>query len=219
MKQYFMHYFDIKVKVWRPFVMMALWGLSLTACVDSADNPVDSGQEVITGDDASDKAPFKVTQTTVNDNGESTKTVALRYYEDMPHVAYIAVSDFQDMLVPSKSIKVNKTAVSQYQLVTSKGETAIVNTAEERMTIDDYLSFVSLSASDDDDDELSYVREKPMEYTPAAASVTFDLKKYGINLRGDGQMVYVPLITLSDIYSNLDGKHVFFNGEKIIASC
>lgn len=29
-------------------------------------------------------------------------------------------------------------------------------------------------------------------------------------------MVYVPLITLSDIYSDLDGKHVFFNGDKII---
>ncbi len=43
-------------------------------------------------------------QTVVNDNGASTKTVALRYYDDMPHVAYIAVSDFQNMLVPSKSI-------------------------------------------------------------------------------------------------------------------
>lgn len=107
----------------------------LTACSDSADNPNDPGQETVTGDDASDKAPFKVTQTTVNDNGASTKTVALRYYDDMPHVAYIAVADFQDMLVPSKSIKVSKTAASQYQLVTSKGETATVNTAEESMTM------------------------------------------------------------------------------------
>ena len=221
MKQYFMHYFDIKVKVWRPFVMMALLGLSLTACVDSTDNPIDPGQETTTGDDASDKTPFKVTQTTVNDNGKSTQTVALRYYDDIPHVAYIAVTDFQDMLVPSKSIKVNKTAASQYQLVTSKGETAMVNTAEESMTFDDYMSFVSLYVINaeglvEDDDELFYVRDKPATYTPATASVTFDMKKYGIDLRGDGQMVYVPLSTLSDIYSNLDGKHVFFNGEKII---
>lgn len=42
------------------------------------------------------------------------------------------------------------------------------------------------------------------------------MKKYGIDLRGDGQMVYVPLTTLSDMYSDLDGKHVIFNGEKII---
>ena len=216
MKHYFMHCFDMKLNVSHPFVMMALLGVILTACSDSTDNPDDPDQEVITGDDASDKMPFKVTQTTVNDNGESTKTVALRYYEDMPHVAYIAVADFQNMLVPGKSIRVNKTAASQYQLVTSKGETAQVNTAEERMTIDDYMNFVSLSASDDDDDALYYVREKPMEFTPAAASVTFDLKKYGIDLRGDGQMVYVPLNTLSDMYSNLYGKHVFFNGEKII---
>ena len=66
---------------------------------------------------------------------------------------------------------------------------------------------------EDDDDELCYVREKPATYTPATASVTFNMKKYGINLRGDGQMVYVPLITLSDMYSDLDDKHVFFNGD------
>ena len=94
-KRYFRHCLDIKVRVWRPFVAMALLGLSLTACVDSEDNPVDPGQETATGDDASDKAPFKVAQVSVNDNGKSTKTVALRYYDDMPNVAYIAVSDFQ----------------------------------------------------------------------------------------------------------------------------
>lgn len=208
------------LKVWRPFVAMTLLGFVLTACVDNTDNPVDPGQETTTGDDASDIAKFIVAQTVVNNNGESTQKVALRYYEDMPHVAYISVSDFQNMLMPSKSIRVSKTAASQYQLVTSKGETAMVNTAEESMTFDDYLSFVSLSVNAegvaDNDDELFYVHEKPMEYTPATASGTFDLKKYGIDLRGDGQMVYVPLITLSDIYSDLDGKHVFFNGEKII---
>ena len=216
----FMHCLDIKVKVWRPLVVMALMGLTLTGCVDNMDNPADSGEETTTGDDASDKRPFKVVQTVVNNNGESMKTVALRYYEDMPHVAYIAVTDFQNMLVPNKSIKVNKTDVSQYQLVTSKGETATVNTAEERMKIDDFMSFVSLNVVNAmgivETEGLSYVREKPALYTPATASVTFEMMKYGIDLRGDGKMVYVPLITLSDIYSDLDGKHVFFNGEKII---
>ena len=84
-----------------PFVAMVLWGPILTACVFSEDNPVDPSQEATTGDDASDKTPFKVMQINVNDNGKSTKTVTLRYYDDMPHVAYIAVSDFQNMLVPS----------------------------------------------------------------------------------------------------------------------
>ena len=55
----------ILINVWHPFVFMALWGLILTACSDSTDNSDDPGQEVITGDDASDKMPFKVTQTVV----------------------------------------------------------------------------------------------------------------------------------------------------------
>ena len=212
----------MKVKVWNKFIAMAFLGFILTGCSDTLDdlNPTPE-QETTTGDDASDNTPYQVTETTVNDNGQSTKTVVLRYYEDMPHVAYIAVADFQKMLMPSKSIQVTKTAASQYKLETSKGETALVNTAEESMTFDDYMSFVSLYVINaegyvQDDDELSYVREKPMTYTPAAASVTFDLKKYGIDLRGDGQMVYVPLSTLSDMYSDLSDNHVFFNGEKII---
>ena len=210
----------MKVKVWYRLMAMAFLGLTLTACVDIFDNPV-PGQRVDNGDDASDNTPYQVTEVSVNDNGESTKTVTLRYYEDMPHVAYISVVDFQNMLVPDKRIKVSRTAASQYQLETSKGETALVNTAEESMTFDDYMSFVSLYEINtdvllQDYDEVSYVRDKPLVYTPAAAAVTFDLKKYGIDLRGDGQMVYVPLSTLSDLYSDLGGDHVFFNGEKII---
>jgi hypothetical protein len=220
MKHYFKYSFGIKAKLWQTFVVIVFLGSILTACEDSDDNPIDSDQETTIGDDASDMMPFKVKQTIVNDNGESTQTVALRYYDDMPHVAYIAVGDFQNMLVPRKSIRVSKTAASQYTLVTSKGETALVNTADESMTFENYVSFVSLSATNAagivDDAELSYVREMPVTYTPAAASVTFDLKKYGIDLRGDAQTVYVPLSTLSDMYSDLDGKHVFFNGEKII---
>jgi hypothetical protein len=201
---------------------ICICGLTVTSCYD--DNPVEPGpgQELSNGDDASDKMPFKVIPTTVNNNGKSTQTVALRYYDDMPHVAYIAFSDFQNMLASHKSIRVSKTAVSQYTLTTSKGETATVNTADEKMTFDDYMSFVSLvtvnaqGLVDEDDDELSYVRSKPKALTPAAASVTFDMKKYSIDLRGDGQMVYVPLTTLSDIYSCPGGNLVMFNSEKIM---
>ena len=46
MKQYFRHCFDMKVQMWRPFVVMALWGLIITACTDSTDNPDNSGEEI-----------------------------------------------------------------------------------------------------------------------------------------------------------------------------
>ena len=224
LKHCFKRCFDNKVKVWQPFVAIVFSGFILTACVDNSDDYVDPivpepGEETVTGDDASDKQPFKVTQTTVNNNGKSTQTVSLRYYDDMPHVAYISFSDFQNMVMSTKSIQVSKTAASQYKLVTSKGETATVNTADEKITFDDYLSFVSLYILNSQgfvDAEPCYFRGKPAVNTPAAASVTFDLKKYGIDLRGDGQAVYVPLTTLSDIYSDPGCDHVLFNGDKIM---
>ena len=141
MKGFFKQSFDFKVNVWRPMVALVFLGSVLTGCTDSIDNPVnpDPGQETNMGDDPSDKMPFKVTQTSVNVNGQSAQAVALRYYEDMPHVAYISVADFQKLLLSSASIQVNKTAVSQYSLTTSHGKTATVNTAEESMTFDDFV--------------------------------------------------------------------------------
>ena len=224
MKDFLKQCINFKVNVWRPLVAFVFLGSILTGCVDSTDNPVDPGQETATGDDASDKMPFKVTQVSVNDNGKSTKTVALRYYEDMPHVAYIAVADFQNMLMAGTSIRVSKTAVSQYSLTTSHGKTATVNTAEESMTFDDFLNFVALGitttgeSDDDDDDEPSFVLRTKETLTPATAALSLNMKKYGIDLRGDGRMVYVPLSTLSDMYSNLYSNHVMFNGEKIIVT-
>lgn len=220
MRLYLKRCFDIKVKVWCPLVALMFLGSILTGCVDIIDNPADSGQETVTGDDASDKMPFKVTETSVNDNGVSTRTVALRYYEDMPHVAYIAVADFQKMLLPSTTIQVSKMAASQYALTSSDGQKAVVNTADETMTFDDYLEFVALGVTKgkgiENDDEELYVRDLSQKNTPATAMVSFNLKKYGIDLRGDGQMVYVPLTTLSDMYSHVFGNHVIFNGEKIM---
>jgi len=220
MRLYLKRCFDIKVKVWCPLVALMFLGSILTGCVDIIDNPADSGQETVTGDDASDKMPFKVTETSVNDNGVSTRTVALRYYEDMPHVAYIAVADFQKMLLPSTTIQVSKMAASQYALTSSDGQKAVVNTADETMTFDDYLEFVALGVTKgkgiENEDEELYVRDLSQKNTPATAMVSFNLKKYGIDLRGDGQMVYVPLTTLSDMYSHVFGNHVIFNGEKIM---
>ena len=230
MKGFFKQCFDFKVNVWRPMVALVFLGSVLTGCTDSIDNPVnpDPGQETNMGDDPSDKMPFKVTQTSVNVNGQSAQAVALRYYEDMPHVAYISVADFQKLLLSSASIQVNKTAVSQYSLTTSHGKTATVNTAEESMTFDDFVNFVALGVTttgesggnddDDDDDEPSFYRGEPAPLTPATATLSLNMKKYGIDLRGDGRMVYVPLSTLSDMYSNLYSNHVMFNGEKIIVT-
>jgi len=113
-----MKYKLINNKSFRPLVAIAL-ALALSACVKPVDPGQDPGQGTATGDDASDKMPFKVTKTTVNDNGKAAKTVDLRYYEDMPHVAYISVADFQNMLVP----RPRTTTATMWNIPTSRPST------------------------------------------------------------------------------------------------
>jgi len=54
MSLFLMRCFDIKVKVWYPFLAIGLLSSVLTGCVDSSDDPDVPEQVVITGDDGED---------------------------------------------------------------------------------------------------------------------------------------------------------------------
>ena len=61
-----------------------------------------------------------------------------------------------------------------------------------------------------------FLRYNHQELTPTTATVTFDFKKYGIDLRGDETAVYFPFATISDIFSDLDFHLAGYNGEKVM---
>ena len=52
-------------------------------------------------------------------------------------------------------------------------------------------------------DETGFVRFKSVETTPKSVRVTFDFRKYGIDLRGDEQDVYLPFTLMNDLYTDL----------------
>ena len=59
---------------------------------------------------------FTVRNVTVNDpNGNSLGSVPLRFYEDMPNVPYVSVSDFQSIMYPGTTVEVSKTSSGRYE--------------------------------------------------------------------------------------------------------
>ena len=139
-----------------------------------------------------------------NDDG----TVTLRFYDDMPSVPYISAAAFQQLMLPGTTIEVSRTCEGTYTLTGPYAE-ATVNTTTEQFASDDYMGFTNLmdliqpGMANVYLDGAPYIRYRSMELTPASATVTFDFKKYGIDLRGDDTAVYFPLTTLSDLYSDL----------------
>lgn len=164
---------------------------------------------------------FATRQIPVNRGGEEDSIISLRFYDDLPSVAYISVADFQQLMLPGTTIGVTKTGEGEYTLTGPYAE-ATVNITTDQFTSDDYMAFTNLMGQIQEDmdnvysDGSPFIRYRNQELIPASATVTFDFKKYGIDLRGDDSAVYFPLSTLSDLYSDLYYHIAAYNGEKVI---
>ena len=196
---------------------MMMASMMFVGCFED-DNPI---PVTATGDDASDLAAYTAKEQSVNYYGNTTKTLSLRYYEDMPDVAYVSVDDFQQLLVEGTRVSVQKTGTSQYQLTGNGGATAAVNTADETIAFDNFKAFTDLSGrfttgTPKHVNMIPCVRETKSNIQPSAGAYTIQFKKYGIDLRADGSHVYMPLNTLADIYLDGDFQRLYFNGNKAV---
>ena len=164
---------------------------------------------------------FDTRNVPVNRGGVDDGTVCLRFYHDMPSVPYISVADFQQLMLPGTTIEVTKTGEGQY-LLQGPFAQATVNTVNDQFSSDDYMAFTNLMGQQQEGmDNVGYggapfLRYNHQELSPASATVTFDFKKYGIDLRGDDTAVYFPFATISDIFSDTDFHIAGYNGEKVV---
>ena len=168
-----------------------------------------------------DPTKYFTRQVPVNRGGEDGGNVTLRFYDDMPSVAYISAADFQELMLPGTTITVIKNGEGDYTLKNPFAE-ATVNTTDEQFSSDNYMAFTNLMGSIQPGmdnaylDGAPYVRYKSQELTPAQATVTFDFKKYGIDLRGDDEGVYFPMATIADMYSDLYYHIAGYDGETVV---
>ena len=200
---------------------MLLVALCMASCVnDSIDNPV-TPPSIDEPDD--NQKDFTVKQVPVNRCGQQDGTVAIRFYKDMPSVPYISVADFQNVLLPGSTVTVTKTGAGLYQLQ-NQFSTATVNTADETCSFDDYMAFTNLMGRVQPGmphayfDGMPFTRFSHQTLDGGSPAVTFDYSKYGINLRGDGQMVYFPFASLADLYADMYNHNAACNGETVVVT-
>ena len=150
--------------------------------------------------------------------------VTLRFYNDLPDVAYISAADFQSIVLPGSTMVVTHTGVGEYTL-DNAGAKAVVNVNKDVFVSSDFDSFTNMMGllqpgmANVYYDGLPFVRYKSIKYTPSTATVTLDFAKYVIDIRSDGKgAVYFPFATLADMYSDLFYHHAGFNGEKVVAN-
>ena len=150
--------------------------------------------------------------------------VTLRFYDDLPNVAYISAADFQSIVLPGSVMKVTHTGAGEYTL-TNADATAKVNVNSDVFTSDAFEAFTNQMGllqpgmANVYYDGMPFVRYKSVASFPAKATVTLDMGAYGIDVRSDGKgTVYFPFATLADMYTDLYYHHAGFNGEKVVAN-
>ena len=150
--------------------------------------------------------------------------VTLRFYDDMPDVAYISAADFQSIVLPGSVMTVTHTGTGEYTL-TNADATAVVNINDDVFVSDGFEAFTNQMGllqpgmANVYYDGMPFVRYKSVTYFPAKATTTLDFGAYGIDIRSDGRgAVYFPFATLADMYTDLYYHHAGFNGEKVVAN-
>lgn len=188
----------------------------LTACVDS-DKDSKEGGEI---HDKGSIIAFTERTVPVNRDGKQTETVTLRFYDDLPNVAYISARNFHHMMLPQQQLAVNRNG-DNYELRSRDGQ-AVVDILSDTFTSDNFEDFTNMQSLTGQDlpnvgyDESGFVRFKSLNITPKTARVILDFHKYGIDLRGDEQDVYLPFTLLNDLYTDLNLRTAAFNGERIV---
>lgn len=159
----------------------------------------------------------------VNRDGKEAGTVTLRFYDDMPNVAYIAATAYYRMMLPSATMTVTNQGTS-YLLTTADGQAMVdvVNDVLVSTTYNDFVSLMSLTAPDQPSFETSkspFIKYDHHQYDPAAApQVKLDFRKYGIDLRDDGRETYFPFATINDMFTDACMHMAGFNGNHILVN-
>ena len=190
----------------------------LTACSVN-DNPIvgPDGQEEGAKDYVERLVPV------VDPQNNTQGVVTLRFYNDMPSVAYVSISNFQSMIYPGTTVDVVKTAQHHYTLTNPNG-TATVDIQQDVLESDDYEGFTNMMGMVQPGmpntvyDALPIIRWKSIEATPQQVHVALDYGHYGIDLRADDKNVYFPFATLADLYTDGYMHTAAFNGQTVMVA-
>jgi hypothetical protein len=191
---------------------------ALTSCTDNQD---DTGGGEGGGD--KDKKYVERLVPVVDPKQNAQGIVMLRFYQDMPNVAYISVSHFQEMIYPGTTVQVQPLGDGKFALTNPCG-TATVDTEKDRFMSNDYEAFTNMmgmvqpGAPNIDYDALPIIRWKSLDASPKQVAVTLDYGKYGIDIREDGENVYFPFATIADLYMDTYMHVADFNGLTVMTA-
>ena len=149
---------------------------------------------------------------------ENQKTLASRFYSDLPEVPYVRLNDFYNLLL-GKELSARADG-STFTLTNPLGQTAVVDTDLNTLKSDDFAEFSNTTMFRQDGinntyfDGIPFVRVRDTEYDKEAKPTEIDFSGYGIDLRADGDELWVPFHTAIDFFRSVSMLGAAYNGSE-----
>ena len=147
---------------------------------------------------------FSKKQVTTYDEDDSKKTeLTCMFRSDMPNIPFVDVEQYLDLVYVEDADYTLTGTGDKYTVVGKNKNTGAtgselkLDTAADTMTFDKFYSFIVGKFDGTGVDFVSATPEKVME-EPAT---NYNLSKYGIDLYAEDEHVYMPLSTISDVFT------------------
>lgn len=164
-------------------------------------------------------ASYVVSEVPVFREALTDETAALRCYADLPDVPCLGLRAYYRLMLGA-DMAMEDRGGGIYAFAAPNGAQAVVDVNAGTLTCADLPRFTNLMGQVVPGMDNQYL-DAPAFTLPAglvyaeAEPVTLDFAKYGIPVHADGDDVYLPLATLSDVFTNLAYMYASFNGETL----
>jgi|GEM_PF-1177076 len=150
----------------------------------------------------------------------------LRFYEGSPDIPYMPIDEYYALLLNGRSQEPERYKLSvlhdnNLYVVTSPNGQADFDVVADTMETDNLSFFISTKTYEDGynalmgTDGCPWIQIEDVIPESDPVKVTVDFGKYHIDLRGDGDKLYLPLPTLQDLFSDSDLLTSLYNRQDL----
>ena len=162
---------------------------------------------------ADDSVPYSEQEITAHAYSEDNITpITTRFFTDLPNIPYVRLTDYYKVLT-GKELGM-QTDGSEFVFTNPLSEQAVINTDSDVLTSDDFFAFTNLlylrkeGLENISYDGMPFLNIKEILHDKAAEPTEIDFSSYGIDLRSDGEELWLPFSTAADLFTTI----ALFNG-------
>ena len=152
--------------------------------------------------------------------GEEAGRLTIRYYEEMPHIPYLGISEYMTQVMHF-TITAEANEDGTLTLKNGLGGELLCDAAAGTITTPDWMKMITPQMPVEGashslkDSSCAFIRITDITYEGEPAPVTFDFAKYGMKLYTDGEEAWLPLSILTNMMTDVATNHLRFDGKNL----